>query len=118
MWQQTPLENAKYFCEPAGLHISFSIYNADAVTASNTVHSESHCALRLWTVDLVVSITLTLKCAVVSVYSVVKQQLKCNIGKAFNCLIQSNSDSDLYRCSWTSLPTPFVSAQQLSEHTV
>jgi hypothetical protein len=31
---------------------------------------------------------LPLKCAVVSLYSVVKQQLKCNIGKVFNCLIQ------------------------------
>jgi hypothetical protein len=29
-----------------------------------------------------------LKCAVVSLYSVVKQRLKCNIGKVCNCLIQ------------------------------
>jgi hypothetical protein len=29
-----------------------------------------------------------LKCAVVSLYSVVKQWLKCNTGKVFNCLIQ------------------------------
>jgi hypothetical protein len=26
--------------------------------------------------------------------------------------------SGLYKSSWTSLPTPFVSAQQLSKHTV
>jgi hypothetical protein len=31
---------------------------------------------------------LPFKCAVVSLYSVVKQQLKCNTGKVFNCLIQ------------------------------
>jgi hypothetical protein len=29
-----------------------------------------------------------LKCAVVSLYSVVKQRLKCNTGKVCNCLIQ------------------------------
>jgi hypothetical protein len=29
---------------------------------------------------------LPLKCAVVSLYSAVKQQLKCNTGKLFNCL--------------------------------
>jgi hypothetical protein len=31
---------------------------------------------------------LLLKCAVVSLYSVVKQRLRCNIGKVCNCLIQ------------------------------
>jgi hypothetical protein len=31
---------------------------------------------------------LPLKCAVVSLYSVVQQRLKCNIGKECNCLIQ------------------------------
>jgi hypothetical protein len=31
---------------------------------------------------------LTLKCAVVSLYLVVKQRLKCNTGKVSNCLIQ------------------------------
>jgi hypothetical protein len=31
---------------------------------------------------------LPLKCAVVSLYSVVKQRLKCNTGKVSNCLIQ------------------------------
>jgi hypothetical protein len=31
---------------------------------------------------------LLLKCAVVSLYSVVKQWLKCNIGKVCNCLIR------------------------------
>jgi hypothetical protein len=31
---------------------------------------------------------LPLKCAVVSLYSVVKLRLKCNTGKVFNCLIQ------------------------------
>jgi hypothetical protein len=31
---------------------------------------------------------LPLKCAVVSLYSVVKEQLKCNTGKVCNCLIQ------------------------------
>jgi hypothetical protein len=29
-----------------------------------------------------------MKCAVVSLYSVVKQRLKCNTGEVFNCLIQ------------------------------
>jgi hypothetical protein len=31
---------------------------------------------------------LALKCAVVSLYSVVKQRLKCNTGKVCNCLVQ------------------------------
>jgi hypothetical protein len=31
---------------------------------------------------------LSLKCAVVSLYSVVKQRLKCITGKVCNCLIQ------------------------------
>jgi hypothetical protein len=31
---------------------------------------------------------LPLKCAVVSLYSAVKQRLKCNTGKVCNCLIQ------------------------------
>jgi hypothetical protein len=31
---------------------------------------------------------LPLQCAVVSLYSVVKQRLKCNTGKLCNCLIQ------------------------------
>jgi hypothetical protein len=31
---------------------------------------------------------LPLKCAVASLYSVVKQRLKCNAGKVCNCLIQ------------------------------
>jgi hypothetical protein len=46
------------------------------------VRSESRCAL--W---LPVS-KLPLQCAVVSLYSVVKQRLKCNTGKVCNCLIQ------------------------------
>jgi hypothetical protein len=48
---------------------------------------EGHCALRLRYVDLSVS-KLPLKCAVVSLYSVVKQRLKCNTSKECNCLIQ------------------------------
>jgi hypothetical protein len=42
-----------------------------------TVRSESHCALRLRYVDLVVSIEIA-----------VKQRLKCNTGKVCNCVIQ------------------------------
>jgi hypothetical protein len=52
------------------------------------VRSESHRALRLWYVNLVVSIEAAVKCAVVSPYSVVKQRLKCNTGKVCNCLIR------------------------------
>jgi hypothetical protein len=53
-----------------------------------TVCSESFCALRLrYVVWLAVS-KFPLKYAVVSLHSVVKQRLKCNIGKACNCLIQ------------------------------
>jgi hypothetical protein len=51
------------------------------------VLSESCCALKLQYVDLVVGIEV-LKCAVVSLCSVVKQRLKCNTGKVCNCLIQ------------------------------
>jgi hypothetical protein len=82
------------------------------------VRSESRCALRLRYVDLVVRIEFPVEvCAVVSLYSVVKQRLKGYTGKMFNCLIRFNSGSGLYRRSWTSLPTPFVSAQLLSERT-
>jgi hypothetical protein len=59
-----------------------------SVTNTNTVRSESHCALRLQYVDLVVSIEVAVEVAVVSVYSVVKQWLKCNTVKVCNCLIQ------------------------------
>jgi hypothetical protein len=48
---------------------------------------------------------LLLKCAVVSLNTVVKQRLKCNTGKVCNCLIQFRSGSGLYRRSWTSLTT-------------
>jgi hypothetical protein len=67
-------------------------------------------------VDLIVSIEVAaeLKCAVFALYSVVKQRFKCNTGNVCNCLIQLIQ----YRRSWTSLPTPFISAQQLSERTV
>jgi hypothetical protein len=56
--------------------------------SSCKVRSESLCALRLWYVDLVVSNKLPLQCGAVSLYSAVKQQLKCNTGKMCNCLIQ------------------------------
>jgi hypothetical protein len=54
---------------------------------TNTVRSESRCAPRLRYLYLVAS-TEVLKCAVVSLYSVVKQWLKCNTGELRNCLIQ------------------------------
>jgi hypothetical protein len=53
-----------------------------------TVRSESNSSVRLRNVGLVVSLEVALKCAVVSLYSVVKQRLKCNNGKVCNCLIQ------------------------------
>jgi hypothetical protein len=54
-----------------------------------TVRSESCCALRLWYVKIWLSVSkLPLKCAVVSLYSLVKQRLMCNTGKVCNCLIQ------------------------------
>jgi hypothetical protein len=37
--------------------------------------------------DLVVSIEVAVEIAVVSLYSVVKQRLKCNTSKVRNCLI-------------------------------
>jgi hypothetical protein len=52
------------------------------------VRSESRCALRLWYVYLVVSIEVAVECAVVSLYSVVKQRFKCNTGKVCKCLIK------------------------------
>jgi hypothetical protein len=52
----------------------------------STVRSESRCALTLRYADLVVSIEVPVKCAVVSLYSVVKQRLKYNTGKMYNCL--------------------------------
>jgi hypothetical protein len=53
-----------------------------------TVRSESHCALRLRYVDLLLVWKSPLKCAVVSLYSVVKQRWKCDTGKVCNCLTQ------------------------------
>jgi hypothetical protein len=53
-------------------------------------------------------LTLPLKCAVVSLYSVVKQRLKCNTGKVCNCLIQIYSlwfvditSNTFYKCTAT-----------------
>jgi hypothetical protein len=54
---------------------------------------------------------LQFKCAVISLYLVVKQRLNCITGKVCNCLIQFNSGSCLYRRSWTLFPTPPASAQ-------
>jgi hypothetical protein len=74
----------------------------------NTVNSESRCALRLRYADLVVSN----EDAIVSLYSVVKQRLseipvKCVIVSVFT-----------HSISWTSHPTPFISAHRLSERNV
>jgi hypothetical protein len=52
----------------------------------HTVHSESRCALRLWYVDLVVSIEVAVE--VCCCFTVLKQQFKCNTGKVCNCSIQ------------------------------
>jgi hypothetical protein len=43
----------------------------------------SDCGTYIW-----VSMKLPLQCAVVSLYSAVKQRLKCNTGKLCDCLIQ------------------------------
>jgi hypothetical protein len=53
----------------------------------STELSESRCALRLRQVWLSV-LKLPLKCAIVSLYSVVKQLLKYNTDKMCNCLIK------------------------------
>jgi hypothetical protein len=45
-----------------------------------------HLTLRY--VNLVVSIEVAVECAVVPLYLVVKQRLKCNTGKVCNCLMQ------------------------------
>jgi hypothetical protein len=52
------------------------------------VRSESRCALRLIYIIWLSVSKLPLKSAVVSLYSVVKQRLKCNAGKVCNCVIQ------------------------------
>jgi hypothetical protein len=65
---------------------------------------------KIWLSEL----KLPLKCAVVSLYSAIKQRLKCNTGKVCNYLIQFL----LTMVLWTSLPTPFVNAQQLSKCSV
>jgi hypothetical protein len=56
---------------------------------------------------------LPLKCAVVSMYSVVKQRLKCNTGKVCNCLNQF-----LLTLVLSIEENVFISAQRLSERTV
>jgi hypothetical protein len=53
------------------------------------------------------------KCAVISLYSVVKQRLKCNTGKVCNCLIQV-----LLTAVLSIEERVFISAQRLSECTV
>jgi hypothetical protein len=77
------------------------------------VRSESRCALRLRYLDSVVSIEVLLKCAVVLLYSFVKQRLKCNTGEACNCLIQF-----LLTMAHEKRNQHFLSAQRLSERTV
>jgi hypothetical protein len=54
----------------------------------HTVRSESRCALKLRYVDPVVSIEVDVEVRIVSLYSVVKQRLKCNTGKVCNSLVQ------------------------------
>jgi hypothetical protein len=54
-----------------------------------------------------------LKCAVVPLYSVVKQRLKCNTGKVCNCLIQF-----LLTMVLSIEERVFIRAQRLSERTV
>jgi hypothetical protein len=56
---------------------------------------------------------LPLKCAVVSLYSVVKQRLKCNTGKVCNCLFQV-----LLTMVLSIEKRVIISAQRLSERTV
>jgi hypothetical protein len=56
---------------------------------------------------------LLLKCDVVSLHSVVKQRLKCNNGKACNCLFQF-----LLTMVLSIEERVFISAQQLSKCTV
>jgi hypothetical protein len=56
---------------------------------------------------------LPLQCAVVSLYSIDKQRLKCNTGKMRNCLIQVLLTTGV---SFEELV--FRSAQRLSERTV
>jgi hypothetical protein len=56
---------------------------------------------------------LPLQCAVVSLYSVVKQRLKCNTGKVCNCLIQF-----LLTMVLSIEERVFISAHPLSERTV
>jgi hypothetical protein len=56
---------------------------------------------------------LPLQCAVVSLYSVVKQRLKCNTGKVCNCLIQF-----LLTMILSIEERVFISAQRLSERNV
>jgi hypothetical protein len=52
-------------------------------------------------------------CAVVSLYSVVKQRLKCNTGKVCNCLIQF-----LLTVVLSIEVRVFIGEQRLSERTV
>jgi len=54
------------------------------------VRSVSHCELRLRYVDLVFSIEVAVEiCCCVTCHCIaVKQRLKCNTGKVFNCLHQ------------------------------
>jgi hypothetical protein len=56
---------------------------------------------------------LPLKCAVVSLYSIVKQRLICKTGKKCNCLNQF-----LLTMVLSIEERVFISAQQLSERTV
>jgi hypothetical protein len=56
---------------------------------------------------------LPLKCAVVSLYSVVKQRFKCNTGKVCNCLTQF-----LLIMVLSIEERVFISAQRLSERSV
>jgi hypothetical protein len=58
------------------------------VTFISTGRSESRFALRQRYVDLLVSIGVAAKVRSCFTYSVVKRRLKCNTGKACNCLIQ------------------------------
>jgi hypothetical protein len=97
----------KHTCEADGCEVQW-YYIGD-----NTMRSESRCALRLRYVDLVVSVEVAVEvcCCCVPLHCI--QLLNSGVYSLW-FFREGNRYTDLVE---EQLPTPFTSAQRLSEHT-